>query len=98
MPPLTGGPVEEQGSGRRPRPSGDVGSRGLPDRIGRALGRNGLEPQGGRVMSDGRVVMISGANRGIGAAIAAALAGRGWRLSLGVRTPDRASAGEEMLV
>lgn len=38
-------------------------------------------------MSDpgARVAMISGANRGIGAAIASALARGGWRLSLGVR-------------
>lgn len=34
-----------------------------------------------------RVVMISGANRGIGAALAAHLGGAGWRLSLGVRNP-----------
>lgn len=36
-----------------------------------------------------RVAMISGANRGIGAAIASALARGGWRLSLGVRDPAR---------
>jgi NADP-dependent 3-hydroxy acid dehydrogenase YdfG len=35
-----------------------------------------------------RVAMISGASRGIGAAIARTLAGRGWALSLGVRRPD----------
>ncbi|WP_119302302.1 SDR family NAD(P)-dependent oxidoreductase [Dongia deserti] len=35
-----------------------------------------------------RVAMISGANRGIGAAIAAHLGGRGWSLSLGVRRPE----------
>lgn len=34
-----------------------------------------------------RVAMISGANRGIGAAIARHLAAREWRLSLGVRSP-----------
>ncbi|MFC3712927.1 SDR family NAD(P)-dependent oxidoreductase [Sphingoaurantiacus capsulatus] len=35
----------------------------------------------------GRVVMISGASRGIGLAIARRLAGEGYRLSLGVRDP-----------
>jgi NADP-dependent 3-hydroxy acid dehydrogenase YdfG len=39
-----------------------------------------------------RVVMISGANRGIGAAIARHLAECGWRLSLGVRSPARMAA------
>jgi NAD(P)-dependent dehydrogenase (short-subunit alcohol dehydrogenase family) len=49
-------------------------------------------------MSDGRVVMISGAGRGIGAAIASALAQRGWGLSLGVRTPERVADRAEALV
>ncbi len=35
----------------------------------------------------GRVAMVSGASRGIGAAIAAELAAGGWSLSLGVRSP-----------
>lgn len=38
-------------------------------------------------MTDARVAMISGASRGIGAEIAAALARAGWRLSLGARNP-----------
>lgn len=40
----------------------------------------------------GRVAMISGATRGIGAAIAAALRADGYALSLGVRSPDAARA------
>lgn len=38
--------------------------------------------------ADGRVIMISGANRGIGLATARVLAARGFRLSLGAREPD----------
>lgn len=37
---------------------------------------------------DGRVIMISGANRGIGRAIAIELGRLGYRLSLGARDPD----------
>ena len=46
---------------------------------------------------DGRVIMISGANRGIGLAIATLLAARGYRLSLGARDPgsiDAAGMGD----
>jgi NAD(P)-dependent dehydrogenase (short-subunit alcohol dehydrogenase family) len=41
----------------------------------------------------GRVVMVSGANRGIGQAVATVLAERGCRLSLGARNPSEIEAG-----
>ena len=40
-----------------------------------------------------RVALISGANRGIGAAVARQLAASGWRLALGVREPARMATG-----
>lgn len=43
---------------------------------------------------EGRVVMISGANRGIGLAAARLLAARGYTLSLGARNPDAIPAAE----
>jgi NAD(P)-dependent dehydrogenase (short-subunit alcohol dehydrogenase family) len=42
--------------------------------------------------------MISGGNRGIGAAIASTLAERGWLLSLGVRAPERVTEAGDALV
>lgn len=39
--------------------------------------------------SQGRVVMISGANRGIGRAMAECLRGKGYHLSLGARKPEQ---------
>ena len=42
----------------------------------------------GSANTDGRVVMVSGANRGMGAVIAARLAADGYRLSLGARRTD----------
>lgn len=38
--------------------------------------------------SEGRVALLSGGTRGIGAAVAARLRATGWRLSLGVREPS----------
>lgn len=49
---------------------------------------------------NGRVIMISGANRGIGLAIATLLAQRGYTLSLGARDPakiDTAAVGGEAM-
>jgi len=50
---------------------------------------------------DQRVIMISGASRGIGQACARELARLGYRLSLGVRSPDsvdRGGLGDDLLV
>lgn len=44
------------------------------------------------IAAQGRVILISGANRGIGRAIAERLLGDGYALSLGVRAPEKAAA------
>ncbi|QHC35160.1 SDR family NAD(P)-dependent oxidoreductase [Komagataeibacter xylinus] len=49
-------------------------------------------------MKTGRVVMISGANRGIGAALSARLQADGWSVSAGVRNPDVLQLGAPHLV
>jgi NAD(P)-dependent dehydrogenase (short-subunit alcohol dehydrogenase family) len=50
-----------------------------------------MEP-GALLHAEGRVVAISGAGRGLGAAIARRLHGEGFALALGVRDPKRAEA------
>lgn len=47
------------------------------------------------IAPEGRVVMVSGANRGIGAATARLLAARGYRLSLGARDPASIEAAPD---
>ena len=49
----------------------------------------------GMISPEGRVIMISGANRGIGLAIAQNLVAVGYKLSLGARRPDSIPALEE---
>ena len=52
------------------------------------------EPRGGAAaLRTGRTALISGANRGIGAATAHCLFEAGWNLSLGMRRPERPSWG-----
>src|SRR4051794_21268365 len=43
-------------------------------------------------MADGRVIAITGASSGIGAAIARAAAGGGWRVALAARSTDKLEA------
>lgn len=50
--------------------------------------RDHLNVQSGR----GRVALVTGAEFGLGAALAEALADRGWRVVRGVRTPERAES------
>lgn len=49
-------------------------------------------------MAEPRVALISGASRGIGAAVAERLRAEGWLLSLGMRSPDGSMAGEGVQV
>ncbi|QUS36647.1 SDR family NAD(P)-dependent oxidoreductase [Falsirhodobacter algicola] len=47
-------------------------------------------------LMEGRVALISGGGRGIGAAIAQALLGAGWNVSLGMRTPQMPDWASDM--
>src|SRR5690349_8365044 len=76
-------------SGRRhattSRPSASPASqasRGAAERRSASTGDLMLDPHG-------RVILISGANRGIGFAVAEALYAKGYTVSLGVRDPGR---------
>lgn len=46
----------------------------------------------------GRVVMISGASRGIGREVLRRLHGSGWLVSAGIRSPGKLSAGPDLLL
>ncbi len=48
-----------------------------------------LKKETAMLSPEGRVLLISGANRGIGLATAKCLAGRGYQLSLGARQPEQ---------
>lgn len=48
--------------------------------------------------TEGRVVMISGASRGIGRAVADRLLTAGYKVSGGMRKPNQSSAGDAMMV
>ena len=73
-------------SGLRDDPAGRSGIR----RVGGICSGCAIELEGEQSMlnPDGRVIMVSGANRGIGLAVARALHDRGYNLSLGARDLD----------
>lgn len=56
-----------------------------------------LNDRAGLIPPEGRIIMVSGASRGIGAAVTERLVAEGYQLSLGVRNPEKAREANAIL-